>query len=84
MRINARIDKESEAQLRRVQARTGWRTTEVIKRGLALLDHQTSVGRSRPVDIAANVGLIGLAEGDADLSSDYKERMREGLESKHS
>lgn len=80
-RLNARIDAvlaKKVAKLRRLTRRS---TTEVVRE--ALERYYESVERdARPYDALRDGGLIGCAEGPADLSSNYKAAFADSLAAK--
>ncbi len=83
MRINARLDEELTQKLKALQELTKSGTTQIVKRAIDLLYH--TVIRSQaggPAKALKKSGLIGCGSSDDDLSSRYKEILKESLESK--
>lgn len=79
-RINARIDRVAEEQLRYVTEHTQMNVTEVLKAAIALMYDKVSREEVRAVDIAKRWGLIGAGDsGRSDISQNYKELMAETL-----
>jgi hypothetical protein len=63
--VHARLDPESEELLEELRRRTGWRDSEVVRRGLRALADLTPASRPRRV-----VGLGRFRSGIPDLGSD--------------
>ena len=82
MRVNARIDDATSAKIERVRSLTGWTVTDIIKRGVALVEKEQVSTEKTAWDIAVSSGIIGCAEGDSELSSNYKQVLLESLEKK--
>ncbi len=81
MRVNARLDESTSAELRQLVRGTGWSVTDVIRESIHRLYLQESVQERTPADAFAD--LIGGFEGPADLSTNYKVDLRNTLSRKH-
>ena len=80
MRVNARLDETTSASIERLRATTGWTTTDIIKRGVALVEREQKQQQQTPWSIAQSVGIVGCGEADPGLSSNYKATLTESLE----
>jgi hypothetical protein len=74
-RINARIDRVAEEQLRYVTEHTQMNVTEALRASIALLYDKVSREQARPADIVAGRNSFVAAgdSGSADGSTRYKE-----------
>lgn len=83
MRINARLDEVRAEKLKQLQSLTRLGVSEIVKRAIDLL-HRQQDGQSREqLDALLSSDFVGCAEGPEDLSSRYKQYLREDIESKH-
>lgn len=72
MRINARLNDEYQEKLRLLQAQTGKSASEVVRDALDFYDDASRQHKQSKVAILKQTGFIGVAEGHADLSENYK------------
>ena len=85
MRINARLDEQSEQNLEYIKQATGESVTQIIK---DLLDKrakelkQNSKAGSKFKALLES-DFVGCAEGSEDLSVNYKDYLYQGLKEKH-
>jgi len=74
MRVNARLDSDRATKLNYIRQRTNQGTSEIMKVAIDFyyekLRQETPV---KPLQLLRESGLIGCAEGDADLSVNYKQ-----------
>jgi hypothetical protein len=68
--VHARLDLESAKILEELRRRTGWRESEVVRRGLRALAEATPAARARRI-----IGLGRFKSGIPNLGSD-KRRLR--------
>lgn len=83
MRINARLDSARTEKLKELQLRTHLSASEIVKRAIDLLHRQQANQYRERLDALLSSDFIGCAEGPTDLSSNYKQRLAESLETKH-
>jgi len=84
-RINARIDRVAEEQLRYVTEHTQMNVTEALKAAIALMYDKVSRDQVRAIDILTRSGFIGMGDSaHADTSMNYKALIAESLVKKHS
>jgi predicted DNA-binding protein len=83
MRINARLDEAHGERLRYLTRATGDTVSEVLKRAIDLYYQQERARAGNARNVLEASGFIGIAEGDEDLSSRYKEALSEDLDRKH-
>jgi hypothetical protein len=73
MRVNARLESDRATKLNYIRQRTNQGTSEIMKVAIDFyyekLRQETPV---KPLQLLRESGLIGCAEGDADLSVNYK------------
>jgi hypothetical protein len=82
MRINARLDDSYEKKLLAIRQATALSTSEIVKRALDLLYEKTTLtGRQKNQKLVEM--LAGTAEGQEDLSVNYKEYLYQGWKEKH-
>ncbi len=82
-RLNARIDADLAARVKKVQQRTGKSMTEVIHD--ALNKYCLDSSETQPLGaLLHEVGLTGCVEGPSDLSTTYKKRLSSSLSVKTS
>jgi hypothetical protein len=67
--VQARLDEESQAALKRLTRQLGWSPSQVVREGLRLLAQQHGVGQKRKRKI---VGLGQFEGGPADLATNRK------------
>jgi hypothetical protein len=79
-RVNARIDRVAEEQLRYVTEHTRMNVTEALKASIALMYEKVSREGPSAYDIFKRSGFIGIADsGRSDLSSNYKAMLAESI-----
>lgn len=83
VRINARLDSMRERKLRDLQARMGFTASEAVKLGLDLLYSQQLGQPKARLEALLSSDLIGCADGPADLATEYKRYLADGLQHKH-
>ena len=83
MRINARLDDEQSRKLEYLRTVTGRTVSDLIKEALEHYYAEVTAKPVRAVEVLRRTGLIGCAEGDPDLSSDYKRHLADSLAAKH-
>ncbi|MBE0435158.1 MAG: hypothetical protein IBX56_05070 [Methylomicrobium sp.] len=85
MKINAKLDKQSEQNLLFIQEQTGETVTRIIKELLAekaeSLRQKTRTGAKMKALLESD--FVGCAEGPEDLSENYKDYLYNGLKEKH-
>ncbi|MEL6183325.1 MAG: ribbon-helix-helix domain-containing protein [Myxococcota bacterium] len=82
-RINARIDPELAEKIERIRAATNASTTEIVRAALeAYYARFESDQRLAPHAVFEAEGFIGCADGEAELSSRYKEALACSLRTK--
>lgn len=83
-RINARIDRLAEEQLRYVTEHTQMNVTEALRESIALLYHKVRDERARPAEILARGGsFVAMGDsGDAEGSTRYKALLTDALTTK--
>ena len=82
MRINVRLDEQTEIKLRYMLEHTGDNTPMAIKQAIHHyfdLLSETQV----PAEIMGASGFIGCVEGEEVLSMTYKKALTESLDTKH-
>lgn len=82
MRINARLDGEWADKLAYLRAKTGARTTDIIKCSIDLYYRQVHQSQMTTKEALGNSGFIGCGSGDPELSRNYKELLRQDLDEK--
>lgn len=83
-RINARIDRLAEEQLRYVTEHTQMNVTEALRESIALLYHKVREERARPAEILARgASFVAMGDsGDTEGSTRYKSLLADGLTAK--
>jgi hypothetical protein len=72
-RINARIDKVAEEQLRYVTEHTRMNVTEALRSAIALMYEKVSREQTSPAEIARRLDFVGMAaSGSNRVSENYK------------
>lgn len=82
MRINARLDPESEEKIKRIKDVTNKSTTDIIKESVDLYYTQLSCGAKRN-NRKLLKSLAGISSGPEDLSENYKDYLYGELEKKY-
>jgi Ribbon-helix-helix protein, copG family len=84
MRVNARLDSDRANKFDYIRQRTNQGTSEIMKVAIDLyyerLRQETTV---KPLQLLQQAGLIGCAEGESDLSANYKQYLTESLNEKY-
>ncbi len=83
MRINARLDDETEKELKYIRDATGESVTDVIKHSLTLYSERLKSSQGKKMGELLDSDFVGCAEGPRDLSSDYKSYLHKALADKH-
>ena len=81
-RINARVSDELAKKLARLRKKTGATTTEIVTASLEAYYAQQMEPSSSPASLLED--FIGSAEGDMELSRQYKSSLTESLAKKAS
>ncbi|WP_199288894.1 ribbon-helix-helix domain-containing protein [Pseudanabaena sp. FACHB-1998] len=84
MRVNARLDRDRVTKFNYIRQRTNQGASEIMKVAIDLYYeklHQESP--VKPLQLLMESGLIGCAEGDSDLSVNYKQYLTESLNEKY-
>jgi hypothetical protein len=82
MRINARLDAETERQLRYLMESTGLSVSDVVKSSLA--HYYEAVWSDRPPQLARLLAVAGSkGSGRSDISLRTKQALTESLTAKH-
>lgn len=79
VKINARLDDALAKRVAQLVQRTGKPLTEIVKDALARHCDAELAASPSPFEALVNAGLVGVAEGPADLSTRYKDELRESL-----
>lgn len=81
MRVNARLDEESQAQIDYIVAHTGQSVSHVVRESVARYYRELKAERPGLVHFAK---VIGKGDsGRSDVASNYKQHLTEILEDKH-
>jgi len=81
VRVNARLDEESQQQIDYLTATTGMGVSQVLRESVALYYRQE---RARVAGARHLLALVGKGRsGRADIASDVKRHIAEGLAAKH-
>ena len=84
MRVNARLDRDRASKFNYIRQRTNQGTSEIMKVAIDLyyerLRQETPI---KPLQLLQQAGLIGCAEGEPDLSVNYKQYLTESLNEKY-
>jgi hypothetical protein len=84
MRVNTRLDSDRTSKFNYIRQRTNQGASDIMKAAIDLyyekLRQETPV---KPLQLLKQSGLIGCAEGDADLSVNYKQYLTESLNEKY-
>lgn len=82
-RLNARIDDELAEKLDRLRRRTRMSITEIVRASIELYYERHRAQEAADARlILEEAGFVGCADGDADLSTTYKERLDDSLSGK--
>lgn len=82
MRINARLDEEWADKLAYLRAKTGARTTDIVKCSIDLYYRQVHQSQMTARQALDKSGFVGCGSGQPGLSRNYKELLRQGLDEK--
>ncbi|HSW03427.1 ribbon-helix-helix protein, CopG family [Aquabacterium sp.] len=81
MRVNARLDEESQQQIDYLVTTTGQSVSQVVRESVGLYYAQVRAGRAGLKHLGA---LIGKGHsGRSDVATNYKQHLTEILEAKH-
>ena len=85
MRVNARLARDHASKFNYIRQRTNQGASDIMKAAINLyyekLHRESPV---KPLQLLRESGLIGCAEGDSDLSVNYKQYLTESLNEKYS
>ena len=82
-RLNARVDAELARKVEELSRATGKSASAIIKAALeAYIENARVSGKVHPRLALERAGLIGCAEGEADLSQTYKQSLVESVSEK--
>lgn len=82
MRVNARLDEAHARKLDELCQRTGGSRTEVLRAAIDRYYAQEAAEPRRVADILRQNAFIGCGDTEAELASDYKQRLTESLTNK--
>ncbi len=82
MRVNARLDEDSEEKLAYLEKETGLSVSEIMRRAIASYYSRFRNDNADPAMALIKAGFIGCGEGPEDLSTNFKEHLQE-LHTKH-
>jgi uncharacterized protein YbbK (DUF523 family) len=83
-RVNARIDRVAEEQLRYVTEHTQMNVTEALKASIALMYDKVRREEVRAFDVLSRSGFIGMGDSGSDNgSTDYKTIIAASIAHKH-
>lgn len=84
MRVNARLDRDRASKFDYIRQRTNKGASDIMKAAIDLyyekLHQEAPI---KPLQLLKQAGLIGCAEGDSDLSVNYKQYLTESLNEKY-
>ena len=83
MRVNARLDKQSESDLKFLQQVTHTTSTDIIKMALRFYASHIHQEAQQQKEALLKSAFIGCFAGPSDLSSHYKAYVREALDAKY-
>lgn len=83
MRINARLDKESARKFEYLIENTENTASMVVKDAIATYYGKVVAEQEEAASVVERCGFVGCAEGNADLSSNYKEELSKSWSSKY-
>ncbi len=83
MRINARLDKATERKVTYLKEVTQQSHTNIVKDAIALYYQNTYAQTAYKMQSLLSSDFIGCAQGDTDLSTDYKDHLADSLSRKH-
>lgn len=83
MRINARLDEESTRKLRFLERVTGDTVTGIVRSAIDAYYREAQERGTGAAKRFEDVGFIGCAEGEPDLSVRHDELLAADLEAKH-
>jgi hypothetical protein len=81
-RINARIDMALAAKIELLQSRTGMTSTEIVRVAIERYYEALVDPVDDPKQLLEASGFVGCADGDEDLSAEYKAATTQSLEAK--
>ncbi len=85
MRINARLDDQSEKDLLFIKEQTGESVTQIIKDLLTekAVELRTKQKPGSKMQALLHSDFVGCADGPEDLSTNYKDYFYRGIKEKH-
>ncbi|MBS4095741.1 MAG: CopG family transcriptional regulator [Sulfuricella sp.] len=83
MRVNARLDDNLAYKLDYLVHAEGLSVSDVVKESIDRYYEAARASQSGALEIFEHNGFIGCAEGDADLSVNYKQSLSDSLQAKH-
>ncbi|ELS32762.1 MULTISPECIES: ribbon-helix-helix protein, CopG family [Pseudanabaena] len=83
MRVNARLDSDRTNKFQYIRQRTNQGTSEIMKAAIDLYYEKLRQESPKPLQLLQQAGLIGCAEGDPDLSVNYKQYLTDSLNEKY-
>ncbi len=82
MRVNARLDEDSEEKLAYLEKEKCLSVSEIMRRAIASYYSRFRNDNADPAMALIKAGFIGCGEGPEDLSTNFKEHLQE-LHTKH-
>ena len=82
MRVNARLDEDSEEKLAYLEKETGLSVSEIMRRAIASYYSRLRNDNADPSMALIKAGFVGCGEGPEDLSANYKQHLQR-LHTKH-
>jgi predicted DNA-binding protein len=83
MRINARLNDEHARKVEYLRAATGQTPSDVVKEAIDHYYTEVSAAPKRASQVLERTGFIGCADGEPELSTDYKRLLGKSLDAKH-
>ena len=83
MRINARLDENLAYKLDYLTHAESLNVSDVVKESISRYYAEVRAPQAAAQEILGRNGFIGCADGDADLSVNYKPLLAETLQAKH-
>lgn len=82
VRINARLDENSEEKLAYLEKETGLSVSEIMRRAIASYYSRFRNDNADPSMALIKAGFVGCGEASEDLSTSYKQHLKD-LHTKH-
>lgn len=83
MRINARLDEETERDLKFLQQTTNTTSTNIVKSALRFYAAHIRQEAQQQKEALLKSGFIGSFQASSDLSENYKQYLQEVLDAKY-